>query len=366
MDGEIHFPIKEDTEQWKQFQSHDEMVMACNMPDTLIKEVSTDKLVELMLDYPLLGDLMLYDNSGVGLEIMLQENNILAELLRRDDSAAKLLTAYNDFEIKNTSLSEEVSLEIISNPDMLESYADDDFVRNCIAQDEENLVQNIFLETVLAREDVVSKLTDKEISLLANEVEEKVAEKDLSEIYSAYTYLFYEMAEEANTINIFGSPSVIYNATMTARDTLETVKTPNGSSVTVIRRTYSASESASAYNYTITRYPNATVVSGATTNYNCHSYAWYSQSTSNPYWMNDPGKYMSDGSYTKIGASPTAKNQKVCYIQYPLVNPCIHSGIVYSISGSTVKLTSKWGAGPLVRHDVSYSPYGGTPTYYKR
>lgn len=75
---------------------------------------------------------------------------------------------------------------------------------------------------------------------------------------------------------------------------------------------------------------------------------------------------MSDGSYKKVGTKPTATGQKVCYTQYPLNNPFIHSGVVYSISGNTIKLTSKWGAGPLVRHNVSYSPYGGTPIYYKR
>lgn len=30
-----------------------------------------------------------------------------------------------------------------------------------------------------------------------------------------------------------------------------------------------------------------------TVKYNCHSYAWYSQSTANKHWMNSPSKYMS-------------------------------------------------------------------------
>lgn len=361
LEGKINFPITADDQTWSQFQSHDEMVMACNMPSKLVEEASTEELVNLMLEYPLLGDLMLYDNVEVGLEIMSRESNILAELLSRDDGATELLNAYSDFEVKDiSSLSQDALQEIITDQGVLEDYLLDDSIRSYIEQDEENLVQNVFFETVLTRENVVDKLTDGELTSLVNEVEEKVAEKESSEVYSAYTYLFYEMAEQAGTIDDLDVSSIV------ARDTSATIKTPNGSSVAVVKRTYSASESASAYNYTVTNYPNATVVSGATTNYNCHSYAWYSQSTSNVYWMNDPGKYMSDGSYTQVGTSPTATSQKVCYTQYPLVNPYIHSGIVYSISGSTVKLTSKWGAGPLVRHNVSYSPYGGTPIYFKR
>ncbi|NCE63148.1 hypothetical protein D1159_00785 [Pseudoflavonifractor sp. 524-17] len=44
-------------------------------------------------------------------------------------------------------------------------------------------------------------------------------------------------------------------------------------------------------------------LSRATPSYNCHSYAWYSQSISNNYWINDPKPYMNDGSYSKY-ASP--------------------------------------------------------------
>lgn len=368
LEGKISFPIVADDDMWNQFQSHDEMVMACNVPNELVEQASTDELLNLMLDYPLLGDLMLYDNAEVGLEIMSQESNILAELLSRDDGATKLLNVYNNFEIKDiSSISQETLQDIIMDQGVLENYLNDDSIRKGIEEDKENLVQNIFLETVLAREDVIVKLTDGELTSLVNEVEEKMAEKESSELYSAYTYLFYEIVEEAGTINNLDLSPISDNTKVVARDTFATVKTPNGSSVEVIKRTFSASESASAYNYTVTNYPNATIVSNATTNYNCHSYAWYSQSTSNVYWMNDPGKYMSDGSYTKVGTSPTALNQKVCYTQYPLIEPFIHSGIVYSI-GSTVILTSKWGggAGPLVRHNVSYSPYGGTPIYFKR
>ena len=42
--------------------------------------------------------------------------------------------------------------------------------------------------------------------------------------------------------------------------------------------------------------PEATRIAPSSSKYNCHSYAWYMQSTSNPYWMNDPSNYYTDWS----------------------------------------------------------------------
>ena len=44
-------------------------------------------------------------------------------------------------------------------------------------------------------------------------------------------------------------------------------------------------------------YPNATKLREATTNYNCHSYAWHLQTLPNVFWINDPSPYMTDGSW---------------------------------------------------------------------
>ena len=103
--------------------------------------------------------------------------------------------------------------------------------------------------------------------------------------------------------------------------------------------------------YMASRYPNATKLRSASFKYNCHSYAWYSTSSSNTWWMNDPTEYMSDGSYTR-SYSP-ATYQKVYY-----PNPGNeHSGVITSISGSNITVTSKWGAFGLYRHAEMDCPY---------
>ena len=88
-----------------------------------------------------------------------------------------------------------------------------------------------------------------------------------------------------------------------------------------------------------------------------------------------PHKYITDGSYKYVGTKPTKAGQKVIYHTYQGPQHIIdHSGIVDSIKGKTVTIRSKWGAMPLMRHSVDYSPYSknsvtkksNSIAYYKR
>lgn len=102
-------------------------------------------------------------------------------------------------------------------------------------------------------------------------------------------------------------------------------------------------------------YPNCNYISEATTNYNCHSYAWHKMSTSNKLWMEDPSAYMTDGSYTYVGNIPTTNYQRV-YYDY---KDNEHSGVV--IDYSTLEIQSKWGQLPLMSHNVYDCPYFHIP-----
>lgn len=107
------------------------------------------------------------------------------------------------------------------------------------------------------------------------------------------------------------------------------------------------------------RYPKATEVSGINPAYNCHSYAWYSTSTSNKYWIDNPDPYMADGSYTKK-SSPSA-NDKACWSGSPYP---VHSAIVRSVSGRTITYISKWGFNGVFIHSANDCPYTGSITYW--
>jgi hypothetical protein len=142
------------------------------------------------------------------------------------------------------------------------------------------------------------------------------------------------------------------------------VYTPRGSRVPVTwDRAWSSGEEQAQYDRIyedLMTYPSTQLLRWPSPKYNCHSYAWYSQSSSNIAWMMWPFSYMSDGSYVRCSARVGAK----LYFA-----GSSHSGIVTQVpSSGPVRVTSKWSAGPLYSHDVFDCPYaaGGYVSYYKR
>ena len=85
----------------------------------------------------------------------------------------------------------------------------------------------------------------------------------------------------------------------------------------------------------VSQYPLATVERGICPTYNCHSYAWHSTSSTNPYWINNPKKHWTDGSYVVVNSA--ASGRRLVYFNGSTV---LHSA-KYTSSGSNVR--SKWG-----------------------
>lgn len=113
--------------------------------------------------------------------------------------------------------------------------------------------------------------------------------------------------------------------------------------------------------------------------YNCHSYAWYSQSSANKHWINqcwfnpktgkytataNLSKYWTDGSYTCIatvtgGSIPSnvPNGSVVFYV----------NGDHSAIKHSSTKFRSKWGFAGLYVHSPGCAPYSASKLkYYKR
>lgn len=123
-------------------------------------------------------------------------------------------------------------------------------------------------------------------------------------------------------------------------------------------------------------FPDAIYISEATSAYNCHSYAWYSQNTlTNTVWINSPNVYYhaADMSYERVYTPRVG--DIICYydLDEEAMFQNIHSGIVVGFSGetsnnvcgnsNTVIVRSKWGHFPLYEHKgdecLYTSPYGG-------
>jgi hypothetical protein len=154
---------------------------------------------------------------------------------------------------------------------------------------------------------------------------------------------------------IFLGLAAILNSAVFA-DYYSCVYTPNGSSVSTYVHTteLTIAEINTRIAWDQQNFPNAVILRNPTQKYNCHSYAWYSQSTSNIMWINHPGDdtYWLDGSYYD-GYFPVY-GYKISYTNGD------HSGIM-DYNGYVI---SKWGDHCLMKHYFTQCPYPSLIVHY--
>lgn len=344
-ENKYEFPIDCEDGQWSQYGTHDEMLEACTVPDKVLEDATTEQLLDMVLDYPLLCDIYAFDTVEQGVAVVASRFNGFAELIDRDDFSDVVLDRYVDVDIQE------------GIKDTKENFS--------------RVSEIVVMEDMLAQEDVVSDLTLQERRKLVEAVERKTKEKIDTNIFSENATTFYDVAIENGVKEQLGLEEFENPTHDKVRGSSNeiTVKTPKGTKVTVYKYDYNGSSWATSVTDSFVKaYPWAKKLGNADNRYNCHSYAWYSASTSNRYWMNCPKFYVKDGSYKYVGTSPTAVGEKVVYRDQSFIplDDWIHSGITVNTTGL---IKSKWGAGPLMQHSISYSPYIGkfsTISYYKK
>jgi len=375
VDNTYVYPVVPGTDAWAQLKTHDEMIKVTQIPIDVLRDLSTQSLVETVLNYPLYGDILAYDNMQYGFNSMVSAFNGLQELLQRKDAAYELVTLY-------------AAMDPLKIDSEWTSKQKGNYHR-----------QFIYVEALLAQDELLSGLLpEQQLELLGLSWKKLKAKQDLAEIYGIeglktslllsgrilkfhQPQIFDSASEDLraflrdsstnsltclNTILVETAsalaeePILIDLDTAHAKDYYTYVYTPRGSSVPVIRRTYELTQAQIDANdaWVESNYPNAILIRSSSRKYNCHSYAWYSQSSSNNYWMNNPGDdtYWNDGSYYRIYYCP-AYNAKASYASDD------HSANIDGMGN----FTSKWGQLGVVKHATSYCPYNSsTINYYKR
>jgi len=299
---------------------HPERVRISQIPEELLNQMSTETLIETVLDYPCFSDMIYYDNAQTGFINVKKYFNGLRELFGRKDAARLLLEKY-------------LKIQNIGNPGAAKTK-----------NERRKRLKVYYYEVMLAQKEILNSFDKSDLKIL-NEV-----------VNSNYKYRC------ENEIG-FPSYSGFYDCVSVQRDEELRdyggyVSTPLNSWVYVIYRTgndWTPDDISDIKDQIEESFPNAEVVGDATKKYNCHAYAWV---PSTGFWMEDPSPYWTDGSYTlRSTNTPTATNQIVYY-------PCSnggHSGRVISLTGNQIQ--SKWGALSVVRHSVTDCPYINDMSY---
>lgn len=160
-----------------------------------------------------------------------------------------------------------------------------------------------------------------------------------------------EIEYEFLLINVYS-----YAKKVDFKTAFDTIRTPKGTKVEVEKRgeRLSDDKKADINRKTKKKYPRAKRISEPTTNYNCHSYALYSQSPSNKYWLYDCSAYFKDGSYSR---SPSRSEADI--IRWGNNE---HTGIYLGWG----KVKSKWGPAGVYIHPKNHSPYEQPRTFWKK
>ncbi|MFI7434467.1 hypothetical protein [Micromonospora haikouensis] len=364
----FHYAIKSGTPEWRSLSTHDAMVEAVQIPSATIARMSTEQLTTAVLNYPLLPDALAFNSVQEGVEAVAGRFTGLRELLRRPDAPAVLLDRYRKLDVGIPS----TDTELQAGNRTLEAWK---------------------LESVFAQPQVLDAMSAGQLeSLLRVGLEKYAAKQRHAEAYGeagleptavllgralgvreGWSWKQSQLLREGiqtvpgatrATVDAvrqhLTAPLARHEVTdgFSTQDSASTVYTPNGTAVSVTTMTYELSSAQITANntYVDTTYPSATRERSSSRKYNCHSYAWYSTSTSNNRWMNTPGddKYWQDGSYTRW-QTPYVwfSSMKLSYASDD------HSGIWVG-TGSNVR--SKWGQLGLMYHAWSYSPYNSSTT----
>lgn len=304
-----------------------ERAAACQFSNEEIDAMSTEELLFAVLDYPFMIDLFAFNSYREGFLHVYSEFPALAALTAREDYSDVLVSIYKEMPVASAS-----------------------------NQDDEEMCDNILnlsiLEILIAQPEMTSCLPDATIGEIGQIADDKCSEK-LSEqaINGGNVTTFYDAVNE--------SPD---SAMAVAARATATVYTPKRTPVTVIDNygitDWTSSEKNSINAQYAISYPGAVRISDPSKRYNCHSYAWYSNTFSNYYWMMDPSPYMTDGSY-HIGFGTNTR-----FKAYWATDS--HSANIASITNNVVTFESKWGSAGVYRHTATNCPYTGSYQFWDR
>jgi hypothetical protein len=154
--------------EWAAFTSHAEMVEACQIPESILQDMSTAGLVETVLDYPLAIDIWAFSSTQTGFGAIVSEFNGISELLSREDAATELIKKYCSLDI--TVVNEDWELLAIA-----------EFTLGKVA----------FIEILLAQDEIISKMNESERHDLLTEALVKNDQKSQhSDVYGAIDQMY--------------------------------------------------------------------------------------------------------------------------------------------------------------------------------
>lgn len=104
VDEPYTFQKLQDPNIWRTFKNMEEMIDACQIPEDILRHISTENLIVSCMNYPLFFTYSAYNNELDGIKIIIENFNGLIELQKRNLAAEKLIDFYSIMDIETSDL----------------------------------------------------------------------------------------------------------------------------------------------------------------------------------------------------------------------------------------------------------------------
>lgn len=343
------YPIKPGSEEWSNFIDYESKVNACQIPEIVLKTLSTEELFNLVLEYPLLNNIYVFNDVDEGIKRLFDNFNGIRELALRKNVSNLFTDSY------------EKSMNKISP-----------LLKNRLIRLEEKgraIATITILETLSTSNYFMKNTSEEEKTKILHAISNGYKIK--ASIPEEFQGLSMETTEKAiDHINkVLGRESAITTRSAFAFPVPITVKTPFGSNVPAWKMSELSASQRAFYDEDLSRqFPNAIKLQtydgySSTRRFNCHGYAWHrvehQNSPNEDCWIgydaseNDPEKiYTTDGSYNRLNYN--VAGAKIVWA----------SGNHTAVNVDNTWCISKWNECPLMKHRIGDSPFGNSNLQY--
>lgn len=97
------YPFKSGTDEWFALETHDVRAAVSQIPENVLHALTTGALVETVVNYPFMSDMLLFSDGETGYQIVRDHFNGLQELEARPDGLEKLIEFYEADKAKAVS-----------------------------------------------------------------------------------------------------------------------------------------------------------------------------------------------------------------------------------------------------------------------
>ena len=125
------YPVKPKTDEWKKLDSNKAKVDVCQIPENILHDISTEDLMSLCLQFPLLYDVFAFNNINYGLKKLFSDFNGIREFSKRDSAINSLreqylseIYSFPEYLNRGSNLDIGYSVARISILEVLLSYSD--------------------------------------------------------------------------------------------------------------------------------------------------------------------------------------------------------------------------------------------------